>query len=142
MVILIAGGIVGWLQARQQVALARQEVALAESRQQLDEARASVTAERASNAELENSLNKLENSLNRREIELNRLESNILAEISGAKLLRGEFDAALRLAARATPIDLALPSSASKGSAAALATALSPFVRARSAPVIEFVFTP
>src|SRR5215471_6678480 len=43
-VILIAGGIVGWLQWDKARQLAVQEVALAESRQQLDEARANVLA--------------------------------------------------------------------------------------------------
>src|SRR5262249_58415264 len=120
MVILIAGGIVGWLQARQQVALARQEVALAESRQQLDEARASVSAEQATNVALNESLNK-------RQLELDHAQANILAELSAAKLSRSEFDSALRLATRGTRIDLALPVDKTRTSpaAAALAAAVS-----------------
>ena len=53
--------------------------------------------------------------------------ANILAELSGAKLLRGELDSALRLALRGTRVDLALPSDAVKASpaAAALAAAVS-----------------
>src|SRR5262249_19746755 len=55
-VIVIAGGIVGWLQWDKARQLARQEVALAESKQQLDEARTNVSAEQASNAALNESL--------------------------------------------------------------------------------------
>src|SRR6516165_2336434 len=82
--ILIAGGIVGWLQWDKARQLAMQEVALAESRQQLDEARANVSAEQASNAALKE-------SLNARQVELDHAEANILAEISAAKLSRGEL---------------------------------------------------
>src|SRR5215470_16200032 len=71
-VILIAGGIVGWLQWDKARQLARQEVALAHA------------------------------------------QANILDELSGTKLLRGEIDSALRLASRGTQIDLALPSDAVK----------------------------
>src|SRR5262249_18784385 len=64
----------------------------------------------------------------------NRLEdvqSNILAELSGTKLVRGELDSALRLAVRGTRIDLALPRSAAtqavkvSSATAALAAAVS-----------------
>src|SRR5215831_966172 len=92
-VILIAGGIVGWLQWDKGQQLAMKEVALTESRQQLDEARATVSAEQASNAALQE-------SLNRRKVELDHAQANILAELSASKLSRGDFDSALRLAAR------------------------------------------
>ena len=84
-VILIAGGIIGWLQADKSRQLARQEIALTHAR------------------------------------------ANILAELSATKLLRGEFDSALRLASLGTRVDLALPLDAVKASpaAAALAAAVS-----------------
>jgi hypothetical protein len=59
--------------------------------------------------------------------QLDHAKANVLAELSAAKLLRGELDSALRLASHGTRIDLALPSdvvNASPG-AAALATAVS-----------------
>src|SRR5262249_6651728 len=62
-VILIAGGIVAWLQAEKARQLATQEVALTESRQELDEARASVSAEKESNAALKQSLNRTQYQL-------------------------------------------------------------------------------
>jgi predicted NACHT family NTPase len=119
-VILIAGGIVGWLQWDKAQQLTRQEVALVESRQQLDEARANVSAEQASNAALQE-------SLNRRQVELDHARANILAELSAAKLSRSDFDSALRLAARGARIDLALPADKTRASpaAAALAAAVS-----------------
>jgi hypothetical protein len=106
-----------WDKARQ---LARQEVALAESRQQLDEARANVSAEQASNAALKESLNS-------RQVEIDHAQANILAEISAAKLSRGELYSAIRLASRGTRIDLALPADKTRASpaAAALAAAVS-----------------
>jgi uncharacterized membrane-anchored protein YhcB (DUF1043 family) len=139
-VILIAGGIVGWLQWDKARQLARQEVALAESRQQLDEARASISTEQASNAALNETLNRrqieldhaqanLEDGANiqRQEIALAHAQANILAELSAAKLSRGEFDSALRLASRGTRIGLALPTDETRASpaAAALAAAVS-----------------
>jgi len=61
------------------------------------------------------------------ELAVAHAQANILAEVSGTKLLRGELDGALRLATRGTRIDLALPSGAIKASpaAAALAAAVS-----------------
>jgi len=119
-VILIAGATVGYLQWDKARQLARQEVALAESGQQLNEARASVSAEQANNAALKE-------SLNRRQVELDHAQANILSELSSAKLSRGEFDSALRLASRGTRIDLALPDDKTGASpaAAALAAAVS-----------------
>jgi Tol biopolymer transport system component len=119
-VILIAGATVGYLQRDKAKQLDAKEVALAESRQQLDKAQASVFAEQASNAALTN-------SLNRRQVDLDHAQANILGELSGTRLLRGEFDSALRLASHSTRIDLALPSDAVKASpaAAALAAAVS-----------------
>ena len=66
-------------------------------------------------------------SLNRRQVELDHAQANILAELSAAKLLRSEFDSALRLASRGTRIDLALPADKTRASpaAAALAAAVS-----------------
>jgi hypothetical protein len=105
-VVLIAGGIVGWLQWDKARQLARQEAALAESRQQRDEARTNVSAEQA-----------------RKE----HAQANILAELSAAKLTRSDFDSALRLASRGTRIELALPADKTRASpaAAALAAAVS-----------------
>src|SRR5215831_3734969 len=119
-VILIAGGIVGWLQWDKGQQLAMKEVALTESRQQLDEARATVSAEQASNAALQE-------SLNRRKVELDHAQANILAELSAVKLSRSEFDSALRLASHGTRIDLALPADKTRASPAraALAAAVS-----------------
>jgi energy-coupling factor transporter ATP-binding protein EcfA2 len=84
-VVLIAGGVVGWLQWDKGQQLAAQQ-------ERLEHARAS-----------------------------------ILAELSGTKLLRAEHDSALRLAARGTRIDSALPRDALKASSAtaALAAAVS-----------------
>src|SRR5262249_17562242 len=119
-VILIAGGIVGWLQWDKGEQLAMKEVALTESRQQLDEAGATVSAEQASNAALQE-------SLNRRKVELDHAQANILAELSAVKLSRSEFDSALRLASHGTRIDLALPADKTRASPAraALAAAVS-----------------
>ena len=91
-VILIAGGIGGWMQADKAQKLAA-----------------------------------LNESLDRRQVALDHAQANILADLSETKLLRDEFDSALRLALRGTRIDLALPSDAVKGSPAAsqLAAAVS-----------------
>jgi Tol biopolymer transport system component len=63
----------------------------------------------------------------RQEIALTRTNANLLAELSATKLLRGEYDSALRLALHGTRIDLALPSDSVKASPApaALAAAVS-----------------
>jgi hypothetical protein len=50
------------------------------------------------------------------EIALKHEQANILAELSGTKLLRGEIASALRLASQGTRIDMTLPSNAMKGS--------------------------
>src|SRR5262249_21475406 len=54
-------------------------------------------------------------------------QANILAELSAPKLLRSNFDSAIRLASRGTRIDLALPADKTRASpaAAALAVAVS-----------------
>src|SRR5262245_48810044 len=86
-VIVIAGGIVGWLQWDKARQLARQELALAHA------------------------------------------QANLLGELSGVKLLRGEFDSALRLASSGTRIDFDLGSPTgpirASTAAAALAAAVS-----------------
>jgi len=97
-IVLIGGGIIAYLQWDKAHELAAKEVALAESRKQLDAARA---------------------NLDRRQVDLNHAQANILAELSGTKLLQGEFDSALRLAVHGTHMDLTLPSDAVKVSAAA-----------------------
>jgi Tol biopolymer transport system component len=147
-VILIAGGIVGWLQwdrarqlATKEVALSAEQAsnadlkssldrrkleldnaqaALIESGQHLDQARANVVAEQANNVQLKN-------TLDGRRLELEHARANLLAELSGTKLLRGEIDGALRLALRGTCIDLELPTQIANISpaAAALAAAMS-----------------
>ena len=119
-VIVIAGGIVGWLQWDKERQLATKEVALTESRQQLYQAQTKVTAQQASNAELKS-------ALDRRQLELEHAQANILAELSGTKLLYTELDSALRFAARGTRIDLTLPRDAARVSSAtaALAAAVS-----------------
>ena len=60
-------------------------------------------------------------------VKLTHSQANILAEISGTKLLSGKFDSALRLASLGTSIDRALPSDAVEPSqaAASLAAAVS-----------------
>jgi hypothetical protein len=65
--------------------------------------------------------------LARQETALTHGQANILAELSATRLLRGEFDSALRLASQGTRIDLALPSDTVKASpaGAALAAAVS-----------------
>src|SRR6516162_3689917 len=55
--------------------------------------------------------------------QLDHAQANILAELSAAKLSRGEIESALRLASRGTRIDLALPTDAVKASWAAAALA-------------------
>ena len=127
-VILIAGATVGLLQWDKARQLARQE--------------AKLSAEQGSNAALQD-------SLNRRQVELDHARANILAELSGTKLLRGEFDSALRLASRGTRVDLALPSDAVKVSAAAaaLAAAVSQaqwqsILSGHNAPVTSAAFSP
>jgi uncharacterized membrane-anchored protein YhcB (DUF1043 family) len=133
-VILIAGGIVEWLQWDKGQQLATKEVELTESRQQLDQAQAKVAAEQASNATLNESLDRRKveldranESLNIRQVELDHAQANILAELSASKLSRSDFDSALRLAARGARIDLALPADKSRASpaAAVLAAAVS-----------------
>src|SRR6516225_11646291 len=59
--------------------------------------------------------------------QLDHAQANILAELSAAKLSRGEIESALRLASRGTRIDLALPADKTRASpaAAALAAAVS-----------------
>jgi hypothetical protein len=119
-VILIAGATVAFLQWDKGQQLATKERALAEAEHTLDETRASVSAERTNNATLRDSLNK-------RQLEIDHAQANLLAELSATKLLRGEFDSALRLASHGTRIDLALPLDVVKASpaAAALAAAVS-----------------
>ena len=141
-VILIAGGILGWLQWDKARQLARQEAALVESRQQFEEARATVYAEQASNAALQE-------SLNRRQVELDHAQANILAELSAAKLSRSDFDSALRLASLGTRIDLALPADKVRASAAsaALAAAVSQanwrfILGGNTGPVSSAAFSP
>src|SRR5262249_19853944 len=133
-VILIAGGIVGWLQWDKGQQLATKEVELTESRQQLDHAQAKVAAEQASNATLNESLDRRKveldranESLNIRQVELDHAQANFLAELSASKLSRSNFDSALRLAARGARIDLGLPADKTRASpaAAALAAAVS-----------------
>jgi hypothetical protein len=65
--------------------------------------------------------------LARQEVALAHAQANFLAELSAAKLSGSGFDSALRLAARGTRIDLALPADKTRASpaAAALATAVS-----------------
>ena len=58
-----------------------------------------------------------------RQLELDHARANILSELSRAKLLRGEFDSAMRLASHGTSIDLKLPLGAVKASPAAVALA-------------------
>src|SRR6516162_1399340 len=98
-VVLIAGGIVGWLQAdkarqleTKDIVLRDEEIALTKSRQQLEHAQAT-----------------------------------FLAEFSAIKLSQDDFDGALRLASRGTRIDLALPTDKTRASSAAalLAAAVS-----------------
>jgi hypothetical protein len=93
--ILVGGGIVGWLQWDKAQQLATKEVANVE----------------------------LKNTLDRRQLDLDHARANILAELSGTKLLRAEPDSALRLAAHGTRIDLALPPDAANASSAAAAFA-------------------
>jgi WD40 repeat protein len=112
--ILLVGGIIGWFQWEKGQQLATQEIALTEIGNKLEQARANVAVEQASNAELKS-------VLDRRQTELEHARTNILAELSGTKLLRGEVASALRLASRGARIDLALPSGAVAASPAAAA---------------------
>ena len=110
-------GYLQWDKARQ---LDAQEKALAVSQKRLSEAQQDVSAEQAKNEQLAS-------GLNRRELELEHARTNILAELSGAKLFRRDYDGALRLASKGARDDLALPQDAVKTSpaAAALAAAVS-----------------
>jgi WD domain, G-beta repeat len=117
---LVGSGIVAYLQWDKARQLATKEVALTESRQHLEKARADVAAEQASNAALND-------SLNRRQIELDHAQANILAELSAAKLSRGDIGSALRLASSGTRIDLALPADITRASLAAAALAAAVF---------------
>src|SRR5579864_2064525 len=96
MIVCVTVGYLQWNEARQ---LATEEDELA--------------AERVSNAALADSLHK-------RQIDLDHAQANILGELSGARLSRGELDSALRLASHGARIDLALPSVAVKASSAAV----------------------
>jgi predicted oxidoreductase (fatty acid repression mutant protein) len=80
-VILMAGGIIGWLQWDKAQQLARREILLTHAR------------------------------------------ANLLGELAGTKVSRGELDSALLLALHGTRIDLALPPDAIKASSAAAALA-------------------
>src|SRR5205823_6318420 len=115
-IVLIAGGIVGWLQWDKARQLATKEVTLTGHRQQLEQARANVTAEQAGNA-------KLKSALVRRQRELEHGRANFLAELSGSRLLRGEINSALRYASLGARIDRDLPSDIVKISPAAAALA-------------------
>jgi WD40 repeat protein len=111
-VILIAGGIVGWLQWDKARRLATKEVALAESRQHLDEAQVSVSKEQASNAALNESLNRRQLELEHARVEISKAKDdlsvaqrandlariNLLAEFATVELLRGRMLTSLRLA--------------------------------------------
>src|SRR5262249_13640517 len=55
--------------------------------------------------------------------QLEHAQASFLAELSAAKLSRGDLDSALRLAARGTRIDLALPADRTRASSAAAALA-------------------
>jgi WD40 repeat protein/energy-coupling factor transporter ATP-binding protein EcfA2 len=140
-VMLIAGGIVGWLQWDKARQLTTKEGALTESRQQLEHARANVAVEQAANAELKDSLDK-------RQLALEHARANVLAELSRAQLVRADLDSALRLALQGTRVDLALPSGSvdSSPAAAALAAAVSRarlrFVLAHTDPVRSAAFSP
>jgi WD40 repeat protein len=122
-------------------ALAREEARVAEIKVlQSDKARQLATKERQLTTQAE--------QLARQEIALTHTQANLLAELSATKLLRGEFDSALRLASHGTSIDLALPSDVVKASpaAAALAAAVSA-ANWRSAlghggPVFSAAFSP
>jgi WD40 repeat protein len=123
-VIVIAGGIVGWLQWDKAQQLAGQEVALAESSRQLAvstqklvEAQANVSAEHASNAALKQ-------SLDRQQVELEHAQANFLAALSRTTLMGSEIDSALRLASHGARIDAGLPSDIRKASPAAVALAV------------------
>ena len=59
----------------------------------------------------------------KRQVDLDHAQANILGQLSGTKLLRGEIDSALRLASQGTRIDLGLPSDAVKASTATAALA-------------------
>jgi WD40 repeat protein len=101
--VLTGGGIVAYLQWDKARQLAAKEAALTESKQQLSDAGVRVSAEQARNATLTDSLNK-------RQIDLDHAQANVLGQLSDVKLLRGEFDSALRFAAQGARIDLGLPS--------------------------------
>jgi WD40 repeat protein len=110
---VIAGGVFSHL-------LAQRAQELEKSRRQLESAQVTVSQEQASNAALTDSLSK-------RQVELDNARANILPQLSETKLLRGEFDSALRLASLGTRIALGLPSDAVRTSfsVAALATVIS-----------------
>ena len=83
------------------------------------------------------------------EVALTHAQANILAELSAAKLSHNDFDSALRLAARGTRIDLALPADKTRASpaAAALAAAVSQAnwrfaLGGHASPVTSAAFSP
>ena len=83
------------------------------------------------------------------EVALAHAQANILAELSAAKLSHNDFDSALRLAARGTRIDLALPTGKTRASpaAAALAAAVSQAnwrfaLGGHASPVTSAAFSP
>jgi WD40 repeat protein/energy-coupling factor transporter ATP-binding protein EcfA2 len=108
--------------AASRLQLATKEEALTEAGRQLVIARASVSAAQERNATLADSLDK-------QQVDLEHARANLLGELSGFKLLREEFDSALRLASSGTRIDFDLGSPTgpirASPAAAALAAAVS-----------------
>jgi WD domain, G-beta repeat len=116
-VILIAAGLVGWLQSDKAARLEENAQQLAMKEVQLTNSRESLDAlKEQANREIGEFLTSRDH-----------VQANLLAELSAAKLSRSDFDGALRLASRGTRIDLVLPADKARDSraAAALATAVS-----------------
>jgi WD40 repeat protein len=112
-IILIAAATVGYLQWDKARQLASNEI-------ELDNARSRVSAEQASNI-------RLQDSLYRQQVDVDHAQANFLGQLSGTKLLSGELDSALRLAAYGARLDFALPAGAFSASTATavLAAAIS-----------------
>ena len=121
--ILVSAGVI-WIM------LSNKERALAENKEQLAAQESVLVRNKEQLAMQERTLAKNKEQLATQERELaasgQQLEherANLLAELSGAKLSRNEFESALRLASHGARVDLKLPSAVAKTSSAAAALA-------------------
>ena len=133
-VLLVAGGLFLNRLHRDVEELAAKQVQLTAKEEQLAEARSALTARQGQLAEAQSALHQqqvaateLQRSLELKQTDLEHQHANLLGELASAQLTQGNFDAALRFAAKGSEDDLVLPSAAfaASSSMASLAAAVS-----------------